>query len=151
MISSGRLAKFALAALTLVGAALLETGCSTDTVFPAVHDMPAARNETTLTPAEVKQATDSLVTERDHLNSEAQATGNPQACYCGTASDAGCLGGSANGACKAQYEAAAGTTDVNTITGGFVDPATVFGRVDNEVTCDGDTTSTPSCTMVCPL
>jgi hypothetical protein len=72
------LAKFALAALTLVGAALLETGCSTDTVFPAVHDMPAARNETTLTPAEVKQATDSLVTERDHLNSEAQATGNPQ-------------------------------------------------------------------------
>jgi len=78
VISSGRLAKFALAALTLVGAALLETGCSTDTVFPAVHDMPAARNETTLTPAEVKQATDSLVTERDHLNSEAQATGNPQ-------------------------------------------------------------------------
>lgn len=34
--------------------------------------MPAARTETTLTPDQVKQATDSLVSERDHLNSEAQ-------------------------------------------------------------------------------
>jgi hypothetical protein len=39
--------------------------------------MPAARTETTLTPAEVKAATDNLVYEREHLNIEAQP-GNPQ-------------------------------------------------------------------------
>lgn len=51
-------------------------GCSsTDAVFPAVHDMPAARTETTLTPDQVKQATDDLVYERNHLNTEAQAQG----------------------------------------------------------------------------
>ena len=40
--------------------------------------MPAARTETTLTPDEVKQATDSLVSERNHLDSEAQNQGNMQ-------------------------------------------------------------------------
>jgi hypothetical protein len=77
--SSGRFAKLALAALAVVGTALLAAGCSsTDTIFPAVHDMPAARTETTLTPDEVKQATDSLVSERNHLDSEAQNQGNMQ-------------------------------------------------------------------------
>jgi hypothetical protein len=77
--SSGRFAKLALAALAVVGTALLAAGCSsTDTIFPAVHDMPAARTETTLTPDEVKQATDSLVSERNHLDSEAQNQGNVQ-------------------------------------------------------------------------
>jgi hypothetical protein len=77
--SSGRFAKLALAALAVVGCALLVAGCSsTDRMFPAVHDMPAARTETTLTPDEVKQATDSLVSERDHLNTEAQSQANVQ-------------------------------------------------------------------------
>jgi hypothetical protein len=77
--SSGRFAKLALAALAVVGMALLAAGCSsTDTMFPAVHDMPAARTETTLTPAEVKQATDSLVSDREHLDTEAQSRGNVQ-------------------------------------------------------------------------
>jgi hypothetical protein len=40
--------------------------------------MPAARTETTLTPDEVKQATDSLVSEREHLNTEAQSQGSVQ-------------------------------------------------------------------------
>jgi hypothetical protein len=58
---------------------LLVAGCSsTDSMFPAVHDMPAARTETTLTPDEVKQATDSLLSEREHLNSEAQSQPNVQ-------------------------------------------------------------------------
>jgi hypothetical protein len=78
VISSARLPKFALAALAVVGPALLVSACSTETGFPAVHDMPAARTETTLTPAEVKQATDSLVSEREHLNNEAQGANNPQ-------------------------------------------------------------------------
>jgi hypothetical protein len=56
----------------LIGAPLLVAGCSSDPGFPAVHDMPTARTETTLTPDQVKQATDSLVYEREHLNTEAQ-------------------------------------------------------------------------------
>jgi hypothetical protein len=77
--SSGRFATLALAALAVVGPALLTAGCSsTDTMFPAVHDMPAARTETTLTPDQVKQATDDLVYERNHLNTEAQAQGQAQ-------------------------------------------------------------------------
>jgi hypothetical protein len=63
----------------VVGAmGLVVAGCSSDTVFPAVHDMPAARTETTMTPDQVKQATDSLVSERDHLNGEAQTQANAQ-------------------------------------------------------------------------
>jgi hypothetical protein len=80
----------------------------------------------------------------------ATATGDAQPCYCGTASDAVCLGGGGNGVCKSAYETAAGTTDFNVIINGFVDPSTTFGLVDNEITCDGDNT-TPSCRTVCPL
>ena len=77
--SSGRVAKLALAALVVVGCALLAAGCSsTDTMYPAIHDMPTARTETTLTPNEVKQATDNLVYEREHLNLEVQTPVNPQ-------------------------------------------------------------------------
>jgi hypothetical protein len=65
----------AFAAATFI-AALVLSGCASDIGFPAVHDMPAARTETTLTPDEVKQATDSLISQRDHLSAEAQ--GNPQ-------------------------------------------------------------------------
>jgi hypothetical protein len=62
-----------------MGGALLAAGCSsTDPLYPAIHDMPAARTETTLTPAEVKEATDNLVYEREHLNIEAQSAANPQ-------------------------------------------------------------------------
>ena len=43
--------------------------------------MPAPRADTTLTPDEVKQATDNLINQRDHLSTEAQAAtgsaGNP--------------------------------------------------------------------------
>ena len=80
----------------------------------------------------------------------ATASGDAQPCYCGNVSDAVCLGGGAVGVCKTQYETAAGTTDFNTIINGFVDPTTTFGLVDNQITCDGDT-SAPSCTAVCPL
>jgi outer membrane murein-binding lipoprotein Lpp len=53
--------------------ALLMSGCSSDVMFPAVHDMPAARVDTTMTPDQVKQATDELNCERDHLSTGAQA------------------------------------------------------------------------------
>jgi hypothetical protein len=58
-------------------AVLLLSGCAADNGFPAVHDMPAARTETTLTPDEVKQATDSLISQRDHLSAGAQGNAQP--------------------------------------------------------------------------
>jgi type IV pilus biogenesis protein CpaD/CtpE len=67
-----------LAGLALAGAmAFLVAGCSTDTIFPAVHDLPAPRPDAPLTAEEVKQATDSLITERDHLSTEMQTAARP--------------------------------------------------------------------------
>lgn len=63
--------------------AFLVSGCSSDMGFPAIHDMPAPRAEAPLTPDQVKQATDALISERDHLSTEAQSNGQP-----GTAANA---------------------------------------------------------------
>jgi hypothetical protein len=52
---------------------MLLSGCATEVGFPAVHDMPAPRAETPLTPDQVKQATDELANERDHLSATTQA------------------------------------------------------------------------------
>jgi hypothetical protein len=62
------------------GAALacLVAGCS-EVGFPAVHDMPAPRAEAPLTPDQVKQATDDLISERNHLSTEVQSNGQPSA------------------------------------------------------------------------
>jgi len=79
------------------------------------------------------------------------ATNDAQACYCGSAADLACLTGMANGACKAEYEAAAGTTDAGTIAGLFTDPSSPIGLANNQITCDADTSDAPSCTSVCPL
>ena len=81
----------------------------------------------------------------------AAATQDAQGCYCGTAADLGCLTGSANGACKAQYEAAAGTTDPATIANVFTDPSSPVGLANNQITCDADTSTPPNCTSACPL
>jgi len=71
----GRIAWRALGTLALAAAvAVLVSGCS-ELGFPAVHDMPAPRADTTLTPDQVKQATDDLISQRDHLSTEAQTTG----------------------------------------------------------------------------
>jgi hypothetical protein len=80
----------------------------------------------------------------------AAATNDAQACYCGTATDLACLTGAANGSCKAQYEAAGGTTDPGALAGLFTDPSSPVGLADNQITCDADT-GTPSCRNVCPL
>jgi hypothetical protein len=58
--------------------AVLLSGCS-DIGFPAIHDMPAPRADTPLTPDQVKRATDSLICQRDHLSTEAQAPAAPAA------------------------------------------------------------------------
>jgi hypothetical protein len=67
----------ALAALALAAVAAAVSGCSPGadypSLFPAVHDMPPPRGETTLDPAQVQQATEDLISARDHLNAEAPA------------------------------------------------------------------------------
>jgi hypothetical protein len=57
---------FGIAAL----AALLLSGCSPEIGFPAVHDVPAPRADTPLTPDQVQQATDDLISERNHLSTQ---------------------------------------------------------------------------------
>jgi hypothetical protein len=55
---------------------LLVSGCSPGadypSIFPAVHDMPPPRADTPLDPLQVQQATEDLITQRNHLNGEAQ-------------------------------------------------------------------------------
>jgi len=69
-----------LASLALAAATAVVSGCSsTDAIFPAVHDMPAPRPDAPLTADEVKQATDSLITQRDNLTTEVQTTAPPAA------------------------------------------------------------------------
>ena len=69
--SNRRLAGVASAGLVSAAAAILLSGCTSDNAFPAVHDMPAARSETKLTPDQVKQATDDLISDRDRIEAKA--------------------------------------------------------------------------------
>ena len=41
--------------------------------FPAVHDMPPPRDDTTMNPLQVQQATEDLISERNHLSAGTQA------------------------------------------------------------------------------
>jgi hypothetical protein len=58
-------------------AAMLLSGCSTEVGLPAVHDMPPPRAEAPLSPDQIKQATDELANERDHLSAAAQVKSQP--------------------------------------------------------------------------
>jgi hypothetical protein len=65
------------------GGAVLIAGCSSSSgppsLFPAVLDSPAARDDTPLNPEQVKQAMDNLVAERKKLCAEAVANGSANA------------------------------------------------------------------------
>jgi hypothetical protein len=79
----GTSGKLSLGSLAVAGAmtfamAFFLSGCS-DINYPAIHDMPAARAETPLTPDQVKQATDNLICEREHLTSGTQPSAQPGA------------------------------------------------------------------------
>jgi hypothetical protein len=65
-----------LTAMAMAVASLLIAGCSAGT-YPAVLADPAPRQESTMTPDEVKQATDSLLSDRNHLCSVAIANAAP--------------------------------------------------------------------------
>ena len=77
------------AALIAAAMAFAVSGCSPGadypSLFPAVHDMPPPRNDTTMNPLQVQQATEDLISERNHLSGGTQApqqasqTGNPPA------------------------------------------------------------------------
>jgi hypothetical protein len=71
--SNRRIAGVVSAGLVVAAAAVLVSGCSSGSVFPAVNDMPAARTEMKLTPDQVKQTTDDLISDRDRT--EAMAGG----------------------------------------------------------------------------
>jgi hypothetical protein len=63
---------FAVACLALSGCS---PGADYPSLFPAIHDMPPARGDAPLDPAQVQQATEDLITARDHLSAETQAAG----------------------------------------------------------------------------
>ena len=63
------------AACLAVSACSPGAGADYPTLFPAVHDMPPPRADTTLSPVQVQQATEDLITERNHLSAEAQGSG----------------------------------------------------------------------------
>jgi hypothetical protein len=67
---------------TAAVACLILAGCSPGadypSLFPASHDMPPPRGDTPLDPAQVQQATEDLITARNHLSAETQG-GKPAA------------------------------------------------------------------------
>jgi len=66
-----------LAALAVAAGSALVSACSAPGAFPTLFDEPAQRDETTLSPDQVKQATDSLISDRDRLCAEAMANAVP--------------------------------------------------------------------------
>jgi hypothetical protein len=85
-----------LAALAFGGmGAVLIAGCSSSSapsLFPAVLDKPPAREDTPMSPEQVKRAVDNLAAERQRLCAEAVANGSPNAANCGTGNGAGTTG-----------------------------------------------------------
>ena len=52
----------------------LVAACSPGADYPAVLDRPAPRADQTMNPDQVKQATDALISDRNRLSSDAQAS-----------------------------------------------------------------------------
>jgi hypothetical protein len=68
-----------LALALAVAACLLVCGCSPGvdypSIFPAIHDMPPPRADAPMDPNQLQQATEDLITDRNHLNAEMQNNG----------------------------------------------------------------------------
>jgi hypothetical protein len=66
------------AALAMAAAmAVLVAACSLGASYPTILDIPAPRADTPMNADEVKQATDSLISDRDQLSAETRA-GDPK-------------------------------------------------------------------------
>ena len=108
-----------LAPLVLVAAAgLLVSGCSPGadypSIFPAVHDMPPPRADTPLDPVQVQQATEDLITERNHLNGEAQGAAPKDSAPAGSAPPGKAK--AANGAAAGSGQAAPGAATLTAVS-----------------------------------
>lgn len=80
------------AVLAMAAGCMSISACSAPGTYPTVFAEPAQRPETTLSPDEIKQTTDSLTADRDHLCAAAIANaapgGPPPNCSAQTASGA---------------------------------------------------------------
>jgi hypothetical protein len=79
-VTTRMLAVFGLAPLAIAAATcLVLSGCSPGaeypSLFPAIHDMPPQRGDAPLDPVQVQQATEDLITARNHLSAETQGSG----------------------------------------------------------------------------
>ena len=54
--------------------AVLVAACSPGADYPSILDKPAPRADQTMNPAQVKQATDALISDRTRLSTDAQAS-----------------------------------------------------------------------------
>jgi hypothetical protein len=61
------------AAVAIFAATALLAGCSPGADYPTVLDKPMPRAEETMSPDQVKQATDALINDRARLSADAQA------------------------------------------------------------------------------
>jgi hypothetical protein len=64
------------AALIVAAACALVSGCSSG-AYPSILAEPAPRDDTPMTPDQVKQAVDGLVSDRNHVCSQAVASDPP--------------------------------------------------------------------------
>jgi hypothetical protein len=88
--------------------AVFLAGC-TQAGFPDIQQQPAGRAETPLTPDQVKQATDSLISERDKLSTEVQA--NPQSATATAPAQPNSVGTGTTGATASASAQAAGANN----------------------------------------
>jgi hypothetical protein len=68
----GQFAALAIAGAMAVGLSGCSPGADYPSIFPAIHDMPPPRDDATMNSDQVQQATEDLITDRNHLNAEAQ-------------------------------------------------------------------------------
>jgi hypothetical protein len=89
------------AAVAVAAVAALLSACSSSSgTYPSLFSEPPPRGDTPLTPDEVKQATDTLLTDRQHLCAEAIANvppgGPPPDCAAQTGTAGKPAGGTAS-------------------------------------------------------
>jgi hypothetical protein len=72
-------AVLAIAGAVAVGLSGCSPGADYPSIFPAIHDMPPPRDDATMNSDQVQQATEDLITDRNHLNAEAQGNGQASA------------------------------------------------------------------------
>ncbi len=73
-VTTRKLAAALIAAAMVFAISGCSPGADYPSLFPAVHDMPPPRDDTTMNPLQVQQATEDLISERNHLSAGTQAS-----------------------------------------------------------------------------